>query len=219
MKKLILLLIFIFPFIRGVEVNAQSAIILPSSIQLPNVSTLGTCTALKKGQLVLLTTDNQTYYCNGTTWETLLTVASDSPWLVNGTHINNGNSGNVGIGITIPTQKLDVVGNIKLTGEVNRATTGTNNLVPIAYGTIQDNGSILSGTGNFTITDLGTGHKKITVSGVSLTIGTHTIVGSTFASTPRFASYLIITGDLEVFAYNSSGALINTPFSFVIYSE
>ncbi len=157
--------------------------------------------------MVLLTTDNQTYYCNGTTWQTLLTVATDSPWLVNGANINNGNTGNVGIGIANPTkdlvinsllspdiliqqsaftgntstdgfmlgtntlfdgeiwnfetggirfgtsnlermkilsngnvgigisspaEKLDVVGNIKVSGEVNRTSTGAANLVPIA---------------------------------------------------------------------------------------
>ncbi len=119
--------------------------------------------------------------------------------------------GNLGVGLAgAATQKLDVNGTIKLTGEINRTASGDVNLVPIAYGTIQDNNSILSGTGNFTITDLGVGHKQITVTGVSLTIGNHTIVGSTFASTPRFSSFLIITGDLEVFTYNASSVLINT---------
>jgi hypothetical protein len=128
-------------------------------------------------------------------------------------------NGNVGIGNLAPTQKLDVNGTVKLSGELNRAATGTANLVPIAFGTVQDNGFILSGSGNWTIADLGTGHKQITVTGVTLGIGAHTIVGSTFASTPRFASFLIITGELEVFTYNASSTLVNTPFSFVIYSQ
>lgn len=128
-------------------------------------------------------------------------------------------NGNVGIGASTPTEKLDVVGNIKVSGEINRTATGSTNLVPIAFGMIQDNNTIISGSGNFTITDMGTGHKQITVNGVTLSIGTHTVVGSTFAATPRFSSYLIITGELEVFTYNSSSTLVNTPFSFVIYGQ
>jgi hypothetical protein len=139
-------------------------------------------------------------------------------------------NGNFGINNIFPSQKLDVGGNINatgninaanaiVTGKVNRTATGTTNLVPIAFGTVQDNGVILSGSGNFTLTDLGVGHKQITVSGVSLNISTHTIVGSVFSSTPRFENYLIITGDLEVFTRDITGALINTPFAFVIYSE
>jgi Uncharacterized protein conserved in bacteria (DUF2179)/Uncharacterised 5xTM membrane BCR, YitT family COG1284 len=125
-------------------------------------------------------------------------------------------NGNVGIDISSPTEKLDVVENIKVSGEINRTATGSTNLLPIAFGMIQDNNTIISGSVNFTITDMGTGHKQITVNGVTLSIDTHTVVGSTFASTPRFASYLIITGELEVFTYNLSSTLVNTPFSFVI---
>ena len=128
--------------------------------------------------------------------------------------------GNLGVGLAgAATQKLDVNGTIKLTGEVNRTATGDANMIPIAYGTIQENNDILSGSGNFTITDLGAGHKQITVTSVSLTIGNHTIVGSTFATLPRFSSFLIITGALEVFTYTSASVAINTPFSFVIYGK
>jgi hypothetical protein len=219
MKKIILSIIFSSTLGTEGRLFAQSTTILPSSLQLPNVQSLGSCTTTQKGQLVLLTTDNKTYYCNGTTWESLLTVSSNNPWLVNGTHINNGNSGNVGIGIASPTQKLDVVGSIKLSGEINRPSTGTSNLIPIAYGTIQDNGTILSDTGNFTFTDLGTGIKKITVTGVNLNISNHTIVGSTHATTPRFSNFVIISGELQVFIHNQNGTPVNSPFSFVIYSN
>ena len=37
-------------------------------------------------------------------------------WTMNGTNINNSNAGNVGIGTTTPTEKLEVNGNIKLSG-------------------------------------------------------------------------------------------------------
>lgn len=111
MKKLFYFLAIQF---AGGFLFAQNSTILPSSIQLPNVAVLGTCSALQKGQLVLLTSDNQTYYCNGTGWQQLLitaNVANTTPWLTNGNHIYNSNTDNVGIGLNSPTRgKLEVSG-------------------------------------------------------------------------------------------------------------
>ncbi|MBU0528289.1 hypothetical protein KKF86_00815 [bacterium] len=74
-------------------------------------------------------------------------------------------TGNVGIGTTTPTEKLDLNGNMNLNGEVNRnSATGTANLVPIAYGTISLNGDINSGTGNFTCT-WNSNHYEIVIDG------------------------------------------------------
>jgi hypothetical protein len=45
--------------------------------------------------------------------------ASTGPWIINGIDIVNANGGNVGVGtFTNPTEKLDVSGNIKTTGEI-----------------------------------------------------------------------------------------------------
>jgi hypothetical protein len=67
MKKIVLSFILSYPF-WGFGGFAQSTFIQPNSVQLPNVATLGTCTATEKGQQVFLTTDNKAYYCNGTNW-------------------------------------------------------------------------------------------------------------------------------------------------------
>jgi FG-GAP repeat len=44
--------------------------------------------------------------------------ASPSPWLINGNNIYNTNTNNIGVGVTTPTEKLDILGNIKTTGEI-----------------------------------------------------------------------------------------------------
>jgi len=61
-------------------------------------------------------------------------------------------AGNVGIGTPTPGARLDVEGNIRVNGELQSVSTGPANLVPICYGIVSTaNGTIVSGTGNFTV--------------------------------------------------------------------
>ena len=61
-------------------------------------------------------------------------------------------AGNVGIGTPTPGARLDVEGNIRMSGEVQSVSTGPANLVPICYGIVNiANGTIVNGTGNFTV--------------------------------------------------------------------
>jgi hypothetical protein len=227
MKKLILSLLFGFSCWSWADLRygafAQSITILPGSIQLPNVASLGTCTSLKKGQLVLLTTNNKAFYCNGTAWQELQTVASN-PWLANGTNINNGNTGNVGIGTTNPSQKLEVVGNIETNGKVIRPSSGTANLIPIAYGrvfcNIADDCFFDSGTSNWNLNKLATGHWEIDVTTETLNRDTNTaIVTISDSNNIGFITTTLsnVTGNLEVKTYNTAGTLATRNFSFVIY--
>ena len=58
-------------------------------------------------------------------------------WKANGTNINYVD-GNVGIGTTTPTEKLDVNGNIKTTGTIitgDHGTDSTDEVVNVCYGT------------------------------------------------------------------------------------
>ena len=68
------------------------------------------------GLLVYETTSNAVWVYNGTAWVQLGSVGGGSDWLANGTHIYNGNSGNVGIGINAPTAKLHLAGLMKIDG-------------------------------------------------------------------------------------------------------
>jgi FG-GAP repeat len=62
--------------------------------------------------------------------------ASPNQWLTNGNNIYNANSGNVGIGTGTASEKLDVVGNIKTTGEIK-----PNGVAGTAGQVLQSNGN------------------------------------------------------------------------------
>ncbi len=66
----------------------------------------------------------------------------------------NVNNGNVGIGVTNPVEKLEIGGSLVVSNFVRRPTTGFSNLVPVCYGGVHSNGSALSGTGNFLAIDV-----------------------------------------------------------------
>ena len=129
--------------------------------------------------------------------------------------------GNVGIGTTTPSAKLDVNGTINIsnnTGEVNNtAKTGTANLVPIAYGNVTATGTINTGTGNFTINNTGTGTYLITVAGEVLDVSNCIIHINTQNSNPRFVGYGSTGGSLYVYIRDNTSAFINNNFSFIIY--
>ncbi len=68
------------------------------------------------GLVVYETTSNAFFYYNGNGWAPLGSGGGGSDWLVNGTHIYNGNTGNVGIGLNAPTSKFHVLGNMLMDG-------------------------------------------------------------------------------------------------------
>lgn len=67
------------------------------------------------GLLVYETTSNAYWVYNGTTWVQLGAGGSGSlQWSVNGNHIYNNNSGNVGIGLSNAEEKLHLLGNMRI---------------------------------------------------------------------------------------------------------
>ncbi len=60
------------------------------------------------GLVVYETTTASLQVYNGSGWVQLGSGGATGPWLVNGTHIYNSNTGNVGIGTNNPTEKLEL---------------------------------------------------------------------------------------------------------------
>ncbi len=130
--------------------------------------------------------------------------------------------GKLGIGTTSPDERLEVTGNIKLSGEINRTTTGVANLVPICYGSINTGTppTITSGTGNFSVTSVFTGQYEITITGeVYTTTGYITIV------TPVNTAPIIVStsqaglNKLLIGTFTHAGASINTDFHFAVFKQ
>jgi len=160
-------------------------------------------------------------------------------WLIRGTlnhslansdaldFINNGttlarlvNSGNFGIGTTFPDEKLDVAGSIKLSGELNRSSTGTSNMVPIAYGNISGTGVMNSGSGNFSASRTTTGSYSITITGEVYQFQTYTTVVTPVGGTAAIiVGTTSLVGNLLVYTYNASGVAVDNQFSFVVYKQ
>lgn len=144
----------------------------------------------------------------------------------NVTRMTISEGGNVGIGIDPPTERLDVVGNIKssgnvnVSGEVNRPSTGNANLVPVAYGNISSAGFTQSGSGNFTVSRISAGWYSITITGESYQFQTYTTV-----VTPAGNTGVILTntgsggGALHVYTYNAAGTATDSQFCFVVYKQ
>lgn len=129
-------------------------------------------------------------------------------------------AGNVGIGNTSPVEKLDVAGNIKLTGEIVRPSTGASNLVPIAYGNVASNGAINSGSGNFTASRLTTGLYLITITGESYQFQTYTtVVTPTNSTSAILATTGSGAGQLQVYTWNAAGTATDSQFHFVVYKQ
>ncbi len=124
-------------------------------------------------------------------------------------------SGSLGIGVEDPTEKLEVVGNIKTTGEIHSKDTGNANMLAIAYGAINSNGNISSGSDNFSITRTAVGKYSIEITGESYILWNYpTLVSRTRIGFIESGS---VGGKLLIDTFNTAGVAEDAIFSFVVY--
>ena len=114
---------------------------------------------------------------------------------------------------------VDKSGNTNATGEIRRTSTGTANMVPICYGSVDANGTILSGSGNFTVTSTPPGYYEVTITGETYTNSGYVTNASPINSSPRFLSTGNTGGKLVVRTWTTASALVDTPFHFVVYKN
>ena len=111
--------------------------------------------------------------------------------------------------------------NLNSGAELNRTETSTANLVPIAYGCINADGTIASGSGNFSASwDSVNSRYLISFTGESYYYNTYTTV-VTLISNPRMVATSSVSGSLMVKFYTDSSTLDTSGnrFSFVVYKE
>lgn len=133
-------------------------------------------------------------------------------------------NGNLGINNPSPAEKLDVIGNIKtsgnlnLTGEVNRPSTGTANMIPIAYGNVSAAGGVSGGTGNFSVNKIGTGIYEITIVGESISSTTSYFFSVVpLSANPQFATAYPFSSVMRVEIFEPGGSNTDGIFSFFVY--
>ena len=164
---------------------------------------------------------------DGSTWKALDVQAAGGAggWTDGGTDVYLTTlSDNVGIGNNAPSEKLEVTGNVKMSGnaqigtEVNRTAQGSADLIPIAYGVVSGT-TALSGSGNFTITNPSTGSYYITITGEAYNSDDYT----TIATARNSANARIVSiaddgsGKLRVRMWTSGGVATNNTFHFIVY--
>lgn len=89
-------------------------------------------------------------------------------------------------------------------------------LVPVAYGTIESDASVLSGTGNFTAS-LNAGILRISVNNEEMSAFNSSCLITPYSNAFRTSSIIMTGGDVQVRIFNSSGNLAPVTFQFVIY--
>jgi hypothetical protein len=128
--------------------------------------------------------------------------------------------GQVGIGNFNPTEKLEVTGNVRITGELNRTATGSANMLPIAYGNVSAAGFIHTGSTNFTVSKITTGWYAITITGESYQFQLYSaLVTPVGSAAPIITSTGSGGGNLYVYTFNAAGTATDSQFNFVVYQQ
>ncbi|NBX66066.1 MAG: hypothetical protein EBQ96_03615, partial [Proteobacteria bacterium] len=102
-------------------VAKTNRIAVGGGLKLDTNTNVTACAAADAGVIRYNTTTLKLEICTGVVWK----AAGSDLWLENGTHIYNGNTGNVGIGTNTPSQKLDVQGNTNISGNTVIGGTGS----------------------------------------------------------------------------------------------
>ena len=151
-------------------------------------------------------------YSSNTLGRFIVRVGGDDRILV-------GNGGFVGINVSEPVARLDVGGNINVSGKMLRTSNGAANMLPVAYGLIRSNGTVSSGSGNFSVSRIAIGIYRIQsdeFNSTTVVVVTPTASNLTIAADqdPNNANSLL------VYIRNATtGDIFDNSFNFVAFTK
>jgi len=135
-----------------------------------------------------------------------------------GDRITVESGGFVGINESDPVARLDVGGNINLSGKMFRTNNGGANMLPVAYGLVRANATLVSGSGNFSVSKLGTGIYRLTSNDFNTTsviIATPTATNISIGASPGS-----LPNQLDLYLKNTTtGDLSDAFFNFVAFTN
>jgi len=145
-------------------------------------------------------------------------------WKTSGNDIYSTILGNMGIGTNSPDSKLDIDGTLTLsnsTSEINTASTGAANMLPIAYGKVDASGNLGANSGNISATwNNSISAYEITITGENYTsqdyITQVTLIGGMGGSVDEVFTN-DANGHLIIYLKNNVGAATSSAFSFVTF--
>ena len=205
------------------NVNADNNITATGSVTGAGFITSGNITAVGTSLLSGDVTTNSDLIINNTTATMQLKSSSVNKgfFQLSGDNVRMGtNSGNFNGNLIIRMNGNDRVvinssGDIALDGKITTPSTGSANMIPRAYGQVANDGTILSGSGNFTITKEGAGDYRIFCVGVS---SSSVIIVSTPSVVRYAASFFVASGVVQIRTRTYGGQVDeDAPFNFVIF--
>ncbi len=128
-----------------------------------------------------------------------------------------------GIGTSAPQERLHVAGKLKVSGTemtvddgriTGTATTSAYNLLPLAYGRINDNGTKAGGTPNFSCVKVSEGTYELTVTGSTAS----SVIICTPGNPRVIRARYISPGVFEIFTRNFSNDALDSEFHFLIFN-
>jgi hypothetical protein len=145
-----------------------------------------------------------------------------------GSFLHAGTQGNAGFFRNTNEENSDaalyVDGDVKINGKINLEEVGSANLLSVCYGTVNPDGIIMNGSGNFTVSRLQTGIYSISLPTEVFNADNYTTIVSisdqgvfTLGTPPRIPQSIIVDGNLIIRTMSTTGSESDTQFSFVIF--
>lgn len=97
-------------------------------------------------------------------------------------------------------------------------TTAPSAAIPVAYGTVSTAGIVQGGTGNFTVTKVGTGQYSILIDGETYGNNTFSVSVCPVSLNPRFGTVADNGAPFLVNIWSTSGVLTDTGFQFTVFA-